>query len=382
MAKIFYSMAGEGRGHATRVRTVVEMLRGEHEVTLFAPATAYQLLAAVYTGTNVVVRNIPGLLFHYRSARLSYLHTGIQAAQYLRNLPQLIRRLCAELHSARPDLVITDFEPALPRAARKCSVPFVSLDHQHFLVASDLSALPRPLHRKARAMGAVVNAYYHGQAETIVSSFYFPPLRRGYEDVVQIGGLFRPRVARAVPTPGEHLLVYVHRTAEGRTLEALHGCGGEVRVYGLGARAAEGNLRFMPVDEDCFIRDLASCQALVCCGGNQLLGEALFLGKPVLALPEPNHFEQQINAHFLRAGGGGDWLPAERLDAAALRRFLAQRDEFQRPDRSRLCGNQAALEAIGRHLPSQRKRDVGPIPWNLAKQGPGWMAAPQRARVR
>jgi uncharacterized protein (TIGR00661 family) len=172
------------------------------------------------------------------------------------------------------------------------------------------------------------------------------------------------------------LLVYLHRTTESRVLEALDDCGCEVRIYGLGARPTQGNLRFVPVGEDAFVRDLAACRALVCCGGNQLLGEALFLGKPVLALPEPNHFEQQINAHFLSAGGGGDWLPAQRCDATALRRFLARRDEFHGlSDRSRASGNRMALEAIRRHLPVPAEPRTGPIPWDLAKRGRSFPAS-------
>lgn len=43
MARVFVSLAGEGRGHATRVRALVEMLRGRHEVVLFASHVAHQL---------------------------------------------------------------------------------------------------------------------------------------------------------------------------------------------------------------------------------------------------------------------------------------------------------------------------------------------------
>jgi len=60
MAKIFVSLAGEGRGHATRVRALVERLRGPHEVVLFASHVAHQLLAAAYRGQpHVTVRRIP-----------------------------------------------------------------------------------------------------------------------------------------------------------------------------------------------------------------------------------------------------------------------------------------------------------------------------------
>ena len=63
--------------------------------------------------------------------------------------------------------------------------------------------------------------------------------------------------------------------------------------------------------------------------GNQLLGEALYFGKPVFASPEDMHHEQQINAHFLRQMGAGDWTTAEAFQANQLTSFLARLDEYR-----------------------------------------------------
>lgn len=45
MAKIAYSVSGEGQGHAARARTLIEDLGDEHEVLLYAPGRAHQMLA-------------------------------------------------------------------------------------------------------------------------------------------------------------------------------------------------------------------------------------------------------------------------------------------------------------------------------------------------
>ncbi len=50
MAKIFYRLAGEVRGHAARVRSMVELLRHEHEIVIFAPEQAFEFLAPRYPG--------------------------------------------------------------------------------------------------------------------------------------------------------------------------------------------------------------------------------------------------------------------------------------------------------------------------------------------
>ena len=86
MATIVYSLAGEGRGHATRVRTIVELLRAEHRFVIFAPGDAYDMLAPLYAGSDVGVIRLPGLHF-FKISRLPW--NGL-SAQSLR--PESKRR--------------------------------------------------------------------------------------------------------------------------------------------------------------------------------------------------------------------------------------------------------------------------------------------------
>jgi uncharacterized protein (TIGR00661 family) len=358
MAKIFYSMAGEGRGHAARVRSMVEELRDDHELVLFAPDQAYEFLAPRYPAgfPHVEVRRIPGLRFHYSRGRLDLTRSVACGIGYLWKLPGLVRELKRVIRAERPDLVIADFEPSLPRAARACGVPFVSLNHQHFLVACDLSSLPLSLQRYARLMGLAVRAHHRGQAGTIVSSFFQAPLLRGYENVVQVGPLLRPEIKSAARTCGDYLLSYLRPSTPNRVLELLKLAGREVRIYGLGDdnRPPDGPLQFRRLSERTFAEDLAGCAGLIGAAGNQTLGEALYLGKPVLALPEERHHEQLINAHFLRQMGAGDFATIEAVQARDVTRFMHRLDEFAEAtegQHERLDGTPAALAAVRRHLP-------------------------------
>jgi uncharacterized protein (TIGR00661 family) len=353
MAKIFYSVAGEGRGHATRVRAIVEHLRSEHQFVIFAPDDAFDLLSPLYESTNVRVVRIPGPRFEYGANRsLSSWRTALGALSYVATLPALVERLEREIDDERPDLVITDFEPSLARAAVSRGIPFVSLDHQHFLVVSDFTHLPKGLQLRAALMGGVVDLYYKGQESTIVSSFCFPGLRPGLGRVVEVGPMLRPQILNAVPEHGDHLVAYVRKFGSERLIEALNGSGREVRFYGLGARPSAGNIRFFAIEERRFIEDLASSCALVTTAGNQLLGEALFLGKPVLALPEPNNAEQLLHGHLLAREGTGEWTDFERVSASILRRFLARAELYRsRIVPERMNGNTAALAELRRYLP-------------------------------
>jgi len=352
MAKILYGVAGEGRGHAMRARAIVESLRAEHDIVIYAPEYAYELLAAVYQDSDVAVRRIPGLCFHYDSRyRLDYWKTGWPTLRYVVGVRYLIRRLQRDIEAEQPELVITDFEPSLPRAAERCGVPFISLNHQHFLVTYDLSSIPSYLQRHVGFMARVVRTYYSGQVETIVSSFFFPPLKPIYREVAQIGVLLRPEIVRASRRHGAHIVAYLRRFASSTLLGALEQCGCEVRVYGLGAGPRRGSLRFFDVDAFRFVEDLATSRALISTAGNQLVGEALFLEKPVLALPECGNFEQHINAYFLRQSGAGMSVAMERIRPAHIHAFLHRLDDFRgRIDRERLYGNPKALAIIKRYL--------------------------------
>jgi uncharacterized protein (TIGR00661 family) len=351
MARIFYSMAGEGRGHATRVRTLVEGLRHDHQVTLLAPGDAHGLLERTYRGADVEILPLPGLRFQYNDHGLAYAWTIREGLRYLWRLPGLVGRLAEMLRSEKPDLVLTDFEPALPRAARRCGIPFVSFDHQHFLTTYDLSSLPWNLRLWAKALGAFVSLFYQGQVETIVSAFFSPPLRASCRNVVQVGVLLRPEIVVARRTHGDYLLVYLRREVPERVLGTLKNCGRPVRVYGLGDRPRDGRLEFCPISEQGFIRDLIGCHALVSTAGNQLVGEALYLRKPVFALPEQKNHEQFINAHFLQQSGAGVWSPMCKFDDRALGSFLDRCEELRSGiDPRKYNGNAAALAAVRRHL--------------------------------
>ena len=227
----------------------------------------------------------------------------------------------------------------------------VWFDHQHSLLVNDLSQLSWRLRWKAWALAPSVHLFYRRQRRTIVSSFYQPPLKPHVRSVTQTGTLLRPEILRSRPVAGETVLVYMRRFLHDNLLDALRRCGRPVKIYGLEPRPPLEEIEFCQVDERNFLQDLTDCYAVVSNAGNQLVGEALYLKKPFLALPEAGNFEQAINAHFVRESGGGDWIPCQQLDAAVLQRFLDRVPVYRTQIRSEsVVGNSKALEAIGAEL--------------------------------
>ena len=368
MSRIAISLCGEGRGHATRISTLIEHLEADHDILVFTSFDGWDFLSRRFAEGHPRVRvvEIPGIVFEYTDGRLDVMRSIAAGLDYqARQLGPLVDRILRELDGFHTDLAITDFEPALPRAASRLGIPLVSVDHQHFLMAYDLDALPWALQWNAWFMSHAVWMYVVEATDIVVSAFFRPPLRRGWEHVVQVGPLLRREVATAVPRDGDFLLSYLRRHTPFSAIAALADCGMPVKVYGLGERAPLGSASFHAIDERRFVDDLAACRALVGAAGNQLIGEALQLGKPMLVLPERAHAEQQMNSHFLAGMGCGDFALVEEVTADRIREFLAGLASYAGPLADvvgRMDGTADVMRVINRRLAAMAAAADAPAP--------------------
>lgn len=157
MANIHFSLAGGGRGHAARAKTLIEALRTDHRVTVYTFGDALDLLGPAYSGTDVTIRRIEGACFACgASGSVDLVGTGLAGAGKVMRWRSDAFGLARTLEEEGADLVVTDFEPLLPQAARHVGIPTVGLDHQSAFAYGDFRELPRPLRRSAAAVGAFV----------------------------------------------------------------------------------------------------------------------------------------------------------------------------------------------------------------------------------
>jgi uncharacterized protein (TIGR00661 family) len=194
----------------------------------------------------------------------------------------------------------------------------------------------------------------------IVSSFY----RGGAHDprVRFVGPLLRPQVLHRRATRGAHLLVYLNRGAyqlSARVERALRALAMPVVVYGSPRRGLDGNLDFREPSNELFLDDLASCRAVFSTAGNQLVGEAIWFGKPMLVMPE-HTVEQRLNAAAVERLGIGLQVPHTEVDVQAMQTFLAREESFRASMRHAVSDGReealAAIESFARALVRERAR--------------------------
>jgi UDP:flavonoid glycosyltransferase YjiC (YdhE family) len=94
-------------------------------------------------------------------------------------------------------------------------------------------------------------------------------------------------------------------------------------------------------------------------GGFTLLGEAVYLRRPVLSVPVHKQFEQVLNARYLEREGYG--LAAEEATGEALGRFLERIPDLRRNlEGYRQDGNAELFRTLDRLLETVARGERGP----------------------
>ncbi len=347
MAKIIYALSGEGRGHSSRVIAVSDALRSRgHEVVFCCGGTALEVLES--RGESVIA--VPAL-------RQVMIGNEVQKWQTIVSNWRCVsdrRRITSELADAfaeqRADLLITDFEAFSPKAALRIGLPVLSFNHQQ-IVTETRYPLPLRYWPDAMLAGLAIRLIVPPDPEhTLITSFFYPPVRRP-DATTLIAPIVRPAVQALEPRSGNHVLVYYNQT-EGAdyVVEALRQVNAEFVLYNFNQTErykAYSNLHFKQPSLDGFLEDLAASRAVLCTAGFTLTSESIYLGKPLMVVPNRGIFEQTLNALFLEREGLGRAVIGRRISPSEVRSFLAEVDAFQSHVRGRrVSGNSEALTCI------------------------------------
>jgi uncharacterized protein (TIGR00661 family) len=304
------------------------LLSQGHEVEIMASSRAADFLAKRFAE----VHRIHGLHIIYEANRVRRGQTLFSnALAGSAALPGQVRAYFDLIEDFRPQAVISDFESWTYFYAKTHRLPIVSIDNMQLLnrCEHDVRILDG-IRTSFELTRLFIKSKLPFCDHYLITSFVRPPVRK--DRTTLLPPILRPEILETRATPGEHLLVY--QTAEGHAaLEpALQRTGLPCRIYGmrrsLTEDVVEGNLVYRPFTETGFVEDLAGARAVIAGGGFTLLGEAVYLHKPVLSVPIAGQVEQIINARYLEREGFGRY--AQEADAAAIERFLRELPSCER----------------------------------------------------
>lgn len=321
MARIIYGVSGEGFGHSSRARVVLEHLtRAGHEVKVVTYDRGIRHLGGDFDLFETI-----GLHIESVNNRVAPLKTLLSNMARLPDGHKRLQRLRKDVFKMfRPHAVITDFEPMCAYLAHHYDLPLITIDNQHRLRYMRYD-YPKHLKNDRQLTLHIIRAMVPKPDVSLVTTFYFGKAKN--QRTFLFPPLLRAQVQHLVPVRGNKILVYLTSGFES-FVEMLSAYPGEqFIVYGQGDRGAQGNVTFKAPSKKGFLEDLAACKAVMATAGFTLITESLHLKKPYLALPMTGQFEQAINAVFLEQLGCG--VNMDRIDKDGIDDFLTRLPELE-----------------------------------------------------
>lgn len=308
--KILYAIQGTGNGHLSRARDIYPELKKYGDVDILV--SGYQADVAL---PFPITYKLKGLSFMFGKQGGVSLWETFKKMDLITLLSDTYR-LSVEDY----DLVINDFEPVSAWACKFRDVPCIALSHQ--------SAVIQPMAAKPKKKGLfgqfVLNCY-------APYSDYFGFHFKSYGDKI-FTPVIRKEVQDLIPTEEPHYTVYLPAYDDTALIKFLYRFKNiKWEVFSKHNKEAFQfeNIHIQKVENESFLKSLATCSGALLGAGFEGPAEALYLNKKLMVIPMKRQHEQQCNAAALAELGVPviDALSAKNLKV--FTQWLASEDKVQ-----------------------------------------------------
>jgi uncharacterized protein (TIGR00661 family) len=300
MARILYGVCGEGMGHASRSRILINYLKKQgHDIRIVAGSKAYDFLSKEFE--FVYESEFPKVV--YKNNEVALVHTLLRffyrTIAYSISSFYKIRRVIKDFN---PELLITDAEPISFFAAFFSKIKRISIDNPRVL-----------LYRKYNVkLGEYVTWFFLTFAvkiSTFNANKYFIydffDTQVDDEHVVFFKPLIQEGILQQNSKYGDYVFVYQTSVSHTSLFKVLKNIDEKFVIYGFNKDKVDENLTYKRFNEREFYHDISNAKAVITNGGFTVISEALYLKKPIFCLPIKYQFEQILNGRFLEQLGAG-----------------------------------------------------------------------------
>ncbi len=342
-----YGVPGEGMGHATRSKVVIDFLLQNHNVEVVSSSRAYQFLNKNFPNR---VHEIQGMHFAFKASEVSKTGTFLLN---LKNAPKLLFQNFSEyLHLKKDfkvDLVISDFETFTTLFAKRHDLPLISIDNMQVINRCKLDIeIPNNEKKNHTISKSIIKMKVPKADHYFITSFFDAVVDK--ENTTIVPPIVRKAIIDAKTQNGEHILMYQTSSKQNDVAKILHQIPNQIfYVYGFNKDAIDKNVVFKKFSEEGFVADLASAKAVIANGGFSFISEAVYLKKPIFSFPLKNQFEQFVNAAYIDKMGFGRHF--DDFNADNLKAFLFDLSSFSNNLKSyNQTGNEVLLELLNEKL--------------------------------
>lgn len=316
MSKYLFVVQGEGRGHLTQAISLFEILTAAgHEVVsvMVGMENDSNLPSFVKDRITAPISTYPAPSLVYGQTKAVKVWDTIKThVLKLRRYRKSVERLAEEVAKHHPDVIVNFYDIICGLYAQfyRPNIPVVCVGHQYLLLHNQFVSLPD---KKIDRFLLNLNTRLTSLNSTKKLALSFVPMPDDKADeIVVTPPLLRQEVKALQTTQKPYLLAYITHHKLGEDIINWHSEHREIELHCFWNNRdfadewqCQENLTFHQVNAQKFLNMMKDCSGLVCTAGFESVCEAMYLGKPIMMVPVPNHIEQQINAlDGERAGAG------------------------------------------------------------------------------
>ncbi len=336
--KIVFLVQGEGRGHMTQAIALAQILRQAHcEIKAVCVGKSLHRIIPAFFKEQIqapVIEFIaPEMIYQSQGEGVSM---GQTIYTVLKNAPRYIaslRKLHEQITDIGPDLIISFYEPygGLYNLIFRPKIPMVCIAHQYLLLHPKF-VFPENSKIADRILINLNSKITSWRAQKRLALSFREMKNVPDRKITVVPPLLRKEVLSLQPSQGTFILIYITHHSLSRAIITWHQSHPDVTLHCFWDNphvsdefVFDDTLIFHRIHSKKYLDKLASCQALVTTAGFESVCEAMYLGKPVMMVPVPNHFEQACNAIDGVIAGVG--VTAPTFDLSVLLEYLPKHQD-------------------------------------------------------
>lgn len=316
MSKFLFVVQGEGRGHLTQAISLYEILTsaGHQVVSVMVGMDNVNNLPAFFQekiGVKIETFPAPSLVYGQTKAVKVWDTISTHVKKVLK-YRKSVQFLAKKVEENKPDVIVNFYDIICGLYAQfyRPTIPVVCIGHQYLLLHQSFVSLPN---KKIDRFLLNLNTQLTSLRATRKLALSFVKMPNDEtRNIVVTPPLIRDEVKKLTPTSKPFILAYITHHKLSEDLINWHSNHRDVEIHCFWNNQEfvdewhlRENLTFHQVNSEKFLRMMQNCSGLICTAGFESVCEAMYLGKPIMMVPVPNHIEQEINAlDGERAGAG------------------------------------------------------------------------------
>lgn len=300
MKKILYGICGIGNGHFFRQTPVIDyLIEQQHQILFFAYGESYKLLSRYAQNPLVKIVEVSVPYFIGNTQGIDFVTSAKinSSFDHSKNLQALSE---AQICLGKPDLVLSDYEPVSAQYGYAHNVEVVTIDQQSkFLTGSTLSSI-NGFNCEDEVMRLRM---FFPQAKRLACSFFKVGERN---NVTILPPLYRNSIQNIVRKPVKNQFIIYLSSQKGfkqsleDIIEIVSKRPEQYHIFTKDIYTGPqfDNITIHAHGSDTFEKLLATTSGVISTAGHNLLGECMYLGIPVYAMPL-DLYEQQLNATII-----------------------------------------------------------------------------------